>query len=166
MFRTYILIVFMFVFSVFEAGAGQDTAVPDSLRRRIERLPAKLTQLYSTKEKDLAGTTVSMTDGLVSISNGLLEDAVALQAFVKKQQPDKVRIEIRRDQEAIWRSVQYERNAEGSGGSIATIDAAAAALRHIENLISFYVTRVFQNDPSFKLDNWHAAWRKASKRDR
>ncbi len=148
-----------------EAHAGQSGSVPDSLRRRIEQLPVKLTQLYRGKEKDLAGTTISMTEALASISNGLLEDAVVLQAFVTGQQPDKVRMEIRRDQEAIARSVDYERNAEGWGGTMTTIESAAADLRHVENLISFYVTRIFEKDQSFKLENWYVAWRKAAKRD-
>jgi hypothetical protein len=165
MLATHTLIVVMLVLNVFEAAGEQGRSVSENLRQRIEQLPTKLTQLYRAKEKDLAGSTTSMTDGLVSISNGLLEDAVVLQAFVTEQQPDKVRIEIRRDLEAIVRGVDYERHAEGWGGTITTIEAAAAALRHVENLISFYVTRIFEKDQSFKLENWYAAWRKASKRD-
>jgi hypothetical protein len=165
MLATRTLIVVMLFLNVFEATGGQGGSVPDNLRQRIEQLPTKLTQLYRAKEKDLAGSTASMTDGLVSISNGLLEDAVTLQSFVTGQQPDKLRTEIRRDQEAIARSVDYERHAEGWGGTITTIEAAAAALRHVENLISFYVTRIFEKDQSFKLESWYAAWRKASKRD-
>jgi hypothetical protein len=61
--------------------------------------------------------------------------------------------------------VDYERNSEGWGGTIARIDAAEAALTHIENLMSFYVTRVYDNDPSFELQKWYMAWRKAAKRD-
>lgn len=107
-----------------------------------------------------------MTDGLVSISTALLEDAVVLQAFVTNQQPGKIRAEILRDQEAIGRSVYYERNAEGWGGTITTIEAAEARLQHVEHLISFYVSQIFEKDQSFNLKNWVAAWRKASKRDR
>ncbi len=77
-----------------------------------------------------------------------------------------MRAEIRRDQEAIARSVDYERNAEGWGGTITTIEAAGAALTHVENLISFYVTRIFENDKSFNLENWYLVWRKAAKRER
>ena len=161
--RALIVVV---VFNVFEADADQARSVPDNLRHRIEQLPTKLTQLYRAKEKDLAGSTISMTEGLVSISNGLIEDAVVLQAFVTEQQPDKVRTEIRRDQEAIARSVDYERNGEGWGGTITSIEAASATLTHVENLISFYVTRIFEKDHSFNLENWYVAWRKASKRDK
>jgi len=132
----------MLVLNGFEAAADQGRSVPDNLRQRIEQLPTKLTQLYRSKEK------------------------VALQAFVTEQQPDKVRTEIRRDQEAIARSVDYERNAEGWGGTISSIEAASATLTHVENLISFYVTRIFKKDHSFNLENWHVAWRKASKRDK
>ena len=46
-----------------------------------------------------------MTEALVNISDGLLDDAVALQSFVTGQQAEKVRAEIRREQEAIARSV-------------------------------------------------------------
>src|SRR5258706_12772222 len=166
MLATRTLIVVMLLLNVFEAAGGQGRSVPDNRRQRIEQLPTKLTQLYRAKEKDLAGSTASMTDGLVSISNGLLEDAVVLQAFVTGQQPDKVRTEIRRDQEAIARSVNYERNAEGWGGTITTIEAAAVALTHIENLISFYVTRIFEKDQSFDLEQWQTAWRKAANRGR
>lgn len=81
----------MLVLNGCEAAAGQARSVPDNLRRRIDQLPIKLTQLYHAKEKDLAGTTASMTEGLLAISDGLLEDAVALQAFVTGRQADKVR---------------------------------------------------------------------------
>jgi hypothetical protein len=151
---------------LFESAADQGRSVPDNLRHRIEQLPAKLTQLYRAKEKDLAGSTTSMAGGLVGISNGLLEDAVALQTFVTGQQADKLRTEIRRDQEAIARSVDYERNAEGWGGTITSIEAAAVALTHVENLISFYVTRIFEKDQSFDLQKWYTDWRKAANRGR
>lgn len=154
MLATATLIVLMLVLNVFEAAGGQDGFVPDNLRHRIEQLPTKLTQLYRAKERGLTGSTASMTDGLVSISNGLLEDAIVLQSSVTGQQPDKVRTEIQRDQEAIARSIDYKRNVGGWGGTITNIEAAAAALTYIENLISFYVTRIFEKDPTFNLENW------------
>ena len=159
-------IAVIFILGVVETHAGQSRSVPDNLRRRVERLPMKLTALYHTKESALAGTTISMANALVSISDGLLDNAVILQAFVTGQQPEKVRAEIRRDREALARNVVYERNAEAWGGTMNTIDAAAAGLGHVENLISFNVTLIFENDRSFNLENWYTAWRKASKRNK
>jgi len=159
------LIGFILVFSVGTVAAGQSRSVPNRLRQRIEKLPEKLTQLYRAKEQDLAGSTISMTEALMSIADGLLDDAVTLQSFVTGEQPDRVRIEIQRDQEAIGKSVYIERNAEGWGGTMTSIESAAARLRHVENVISFYVTQTLEKDNSFKLNNWHAAWRKAAKRE-
>ncbi len=88
------LVAVIFILGVVETHAGQSRSVPDSLRRRVEQLPMKLTALYSAKEIDLAGTTISMTEALVSISDGLLDDAVILQAFVTGQQPEKVRAQF------------------------------------------------------------------------
>ena len=99
-------------------------------------------------------------------AHGLMHMLIRNAWLLAAQQPDKVRTEIRRDQEAIARSVDYERNAEGWGGTISSIEAASATLTHVENLISFYVTRIFKKDHSFNLENWHVAWRKASKRDK
>jgi hypothetical protein len=160
------LAALILILTVIDSPAGQARSVPDSLRHRIEQLPTKLTQLYRANEENLAGSTRSMTDGLMTISNALLEDAVVLQAFITDQQPDKIRAEIPRDQEAIGRSVYYERHAEGWGGTITSIEAAEARLQHLENLISFSVTQIFEMDQSFNLKNWYAAWRKASKPDR
>ena len=165
MLATRPLIAFLLVFSVGTAAAGQSRYVPDSLRQRIEKLPEKLAQLYRAKEQDLLGSTMSMTEALMSIADGLLDDAVTLQAFATGERPDKVRIEIQRDQEEIGRSVYIERNAERWGGTMTSIESAAARLRHVENLISFYVTQTLEKDKSFNLDNWYAAWRKAAKRD-
>jgi len=156
----------IFIVAVVEAHAAQSRSIPDSLRHRIEHLPLKLTELYRAKEMDLAGSTMSMTKALVSISDELLDDAVVLQVFVTGQSPENVRAEIRRDREALARSVDYERNAEGWGGTITGIEASATGLTHVENLISFYVTRIFDNDHLFKLKNWHVEWGKASKQNK
>jgi len=159
------IILLALLLGTFKTVGAETRSVPADLRQRIVKLPAKLSELYRTREIDLSGSTVSMAEALDGISNGLLEDAVVLQAFVTGQTADQVRREIQRDQEAIARGIDYKRNAEGWGGSITVIKAADAALTHVENLISYYVTRIFEKDESFDIKNWYIAWRKAAKRN-
>lgn len=134
-------------------------AGPAEMKSLVESLPAKLKALYEKNEKGFAGSTVAMAEACGAVAEGVMPDLVALEADgataeEKKEFQEKVETELA----GVGAAVFYENHATGWGGTITTIEVAAARLAHMENRIAFAVTKLYEEDDSFDLSAWHDKW--------
>ena len=125
----------------------------------VEALPGKLKALYEKNEEGFAGSTLAMSEAHAAVAEGVMPDLIMLgtkdgTAEEKESFKEQVETELI----GVGARVYYENHAMGWGGTITTIEAAAARLAHVENRICYEVTRLYEEDKSFDLSAWHEKW--------
>ena len=120
-------------------------------------MPQKRFRLYKAQAGMLAGSTLDMVSGLSFIEEALIEDVVVFQVHLKGDNADSARAKIKRDLEGIHSYIWISRNKRGWGGTITQVEVWAARVEHVENLVSYYVTELFEGEATI-LDEWYADW--------
>jgi len=131
----------------------------ETLNRTAAALPAKLQGLMKAQKEHLdSGVTMEMVQALHAVSEGLLPDLVLLEGGDKEGDGLD---EIQRDMAGVASAVYYRNHATGWGGTITTIEMAAAQLAYVETRLCHAVTNAFEEKDGFDLEAWHARWKAA-----
>lgn len=129
------------------------------MKRTAAALPAKLQGLMKAQQEHLdSGVTMEMVQALHAVSDGLLPDLVLLEGGDKEGGGLD---EIQRDMAGVASAVYYRNHATGWGGTITTIEMAAAQLAYVETRLCHAVTNAFEEMDGFDLEAWHARWKAA-----
>lgn len=131
----------------------------EDLKKVAEGLPGKLQGLMKAHgERIDSGVTMEMVEGLQAVIDGLVPELVKLEGGGKAGETME---EIERDMAGVGSAIYYRNHATGWGGTITTIEMAAAQLDYVETRLCHAVTNAFEEKDGFDLEAWQAKWKAA-----
>lgn len=128
----------------------------------IDRLPAVRKQALRETVTLRGGNNADMVDAAIKVRKALLPSLVILEAALTKQNAPETQKLIERDLEAIERAEHIRGHAEGWGGAQVKVDAAWAAVEHVESRVSWCVWQLMQNRKNLVFDDWLNRWAESS----